>query len=407
MTTDLPPAIRPPRLWTRRSRAARATRHATWLELFFDLVFVAIVGELAHTLVEEVSWASVLGFAALFVPVWWSWIGATFFANRFDTDDAIFRLLGGVQMLILIGMAVNVHAGLGETAVPFALSYVGVRAVLVLQYLSAWIAEPAARPLTSRYCVGFGLAAALWLVSVVLPPPWRFAFWIVGFVVEFATPLLNRSTQALVPPHPEHLTERFGLFTIIVLGESVLGVVRGVAERESWQTSTAAAGGLGFAVAFALWWIYFDNVDDTVVTRLRFASQVWIYTHLPLVMGLTALGVGVEHLVAHDPGSPLADAERWLLCGAVALSLAAVGVVHLMTGPANDAQQREIRAPFHLGGAGAALALGAFGAGLRPLPLAAALAAVGLAQIVVDVVAGDERADAAPDGPRQPPPDRA
>lgn len=359
---------------------------------------------------EEVSWASVLGFAALFVPVWWSWIGATFFANRFDTDDAIFRLLGGVQMLILIGMAVTVHAGLGATAVPFALSYVGVRAVLVLQYLSAWIAEPAARPLAARYCVGFELAAALWLVSVMLPPPWRFAFWIVGFFVEFATPLLNRSAQALVPPHPEHLTERFGLFTIIVLGESVLGVVRGVAERESWQTSVAAAGGLGFAVAFALWWVYFDNVDDTVVTRLRFAGQVWIYTHLPLVMGLTALGVGVEHVVAHDPGSPLADAERWLLCGAVALSLVAVGVVHLVTGPANDAQPREIRAPFHFAGAGASLALGAFGAGFRPLPLVAALAAIGLAQIAVDVVAGNEHPDAALDEPGLPPaspPDRA
>ncbi len=382
-----PTMVRPPRLWSQRGTAD--ARHATWTELFFDLVFVVIVAELAHRLDAHVTWSDVLAFAALFVPSWWSWIGTTFYANRFDTDDLVHRLLFGAQMLANVALAVNVHDGLGHTSVGFALSYVAIRAMLVLMYIGAWFAEPAARPLTRHYAAGFALAAAIWLASVFVPPPLRFVFWIVGFVVEFATPLTVRHLQALLPPDLTHLPERFGLFVIVVLGESILAVAEGVADQE-WRLASGASAALGFAVAFSLWWVYFDNVSESVLKRIRIAGQIWLYTHLFLLMGLTAAGVGVEHLVGHDPGSPLAAGDRWLLCGAVALSLLAIGVIHLTTEPSMRAITGEIRAPYHFAGAAAALLLGAFGGSLLPLALIACLTAICVAQVVVDLVAGDE-----------------
>lgn len=99
-------------------------RHATWLELFYDLVFVVAVSQLAHRLSGDVSWSGFLSYAGLFVPLWWTWIGTTFYANRFDSDDPIRRLMMGCQMLAIAVLAVNVHHAGSTTSFGFALSYV-------------------------------------------------------------------------------------------------------------------------------------------------------------------------------------------------------------------------------------------------------------------------------------------
>src|SRR5687767_14578740 len=121
-----PPATRrlwsPPRL--RSAEASDAERHATWTELFYDLVFVVAIAELAHLLKDHPTAAGVGGFALLFVPIWWSWTGVTFYLDRFDVDDFGNRILMAVQMLAAAALAVNVHEGLGRASAAFAASYV-------------------------------------------------------------------------------------------------------------------------------------------------------------------------------------------------------------------------------------------------------------------------------------------
>lgn len=135
--------------------------------------------------------------------------------------------------------------------------------------------------------------------------------------------------QRQLPPHTEHLPERFGLFTIIVLGEAIIAVVNGVSEVE-WTWMNGLTTVFGFVMAFCLWWLYFENVSGTALNQLRssgklFWAQVWLYVHLPLVIGLAAAGVGVEQMIdqpgcrgAADPGT-LADLRlcRTVLSGAV------------------------------------------------------------------------------------------
>lgn len=376
------PLFQPPRPLT--LGPPDGTRHATWLELFYDLVFVATVAEVTRNLGPDISLRGVLRYALLFVPVWWSWIGTTFYADRFDTDDAVHRVLTAVQMLAVGALAVNVHGALSASSTGFALSYAAIRGILILMYLRAWRHLPPARPLVRRYLIGFSIAAALWLVSVLLPPPGRFALWGVALAIDFLTPLSSRRFQAQIPPDPRHLPERFGLFTIIVLGETVLGVVRGVAER-AWDIQPAAVAVLGFSVAFSLWWLYFDNVQESVVRRTQVAGQVWIYVHLPLVMAIAAAGVGVEHAVAADPGSGLAAGDRWLLCGSAAVALVAVGIIHL-TGVTNrSAIRREVNAWSHAAAATVTLLLAAVGAALTPLLLMGLLAALTATQVTVDI----------------------
>ncbi|MFN6496300.1 MAG: low temperature requirement protein A [Nostoc sp. DedQUE01] len=375
--------IQPPRL--RIGEETQEERHATWLELFYDLVFVVAVSQLAHNLKEDISLSGLFGFIVLFIPVWWSWIGTTFYANRFDSDDVGHRLLIGVQMLTAAAMAVNIHHGLGESSPGFALSYALGRAVLVIEYVRAGIHIPSARPLTTRYAIGFAIAAFLWLISAFIPIPWRFVLWTLAIVIDFATPLTARKFQLGLLPHASHLPERFGLFTIIVLGEAIIAVVNGVSEQK-WDSLTVISGVFGLIIAFSWWWVYFDNLGGKPIEIARAHGKVgvvnlWLYTHLPLVIGIAAAGVGVEEILLSKPGLALPDSHRWLICGSVALCSLAVGILHKF----GVIRYCQIRSKYRLAGAVVLIAIALFGKGLLPIAVIALVAVVSALQVVQDL----------------------
>ncbi|MDX2272415.1 MAG: low temperature requirement protein A [Cyanobacteriota bacterium] len=375
--------FQPPQL-----RIDEESRRATWLELFFDLIFVVAVSQLAHKLYDQVSFTGFCEFVILFFPVWWAWIGATFYANRFDVDDIGHRLLTGLQMLAIAGMAVNIHHGLDTSSTGFALAYATVRFLLVFQYSRAARHIPQARSLATYYGIGFAVAASLWLLSVFVPIPYRFILWLLGLVIDFGIPLTATEYQKGLLPQTEHLPERFGLFTIIVLGEAIIAVVDGIAQKD-WQVSSVLAAVAGFLIAFSLWWIYFENVGGSA---LRMAArhgqlwvyQIWLYGHLPLVIGLAATGVGVEQAVLSDPALPLPEPQRWLLCGSVVLVLISLAILHRI----GIIFPCKARSRYRLLAAGLLLALAVWGSPLTPLSVMALVAAVGVSQIAQDIYQG-------------------
>lgn len=375
--------LQPPQL--RIGEEGEGDRHATWLELFYDLVFVVAVSQLAHNLNEDVSLTGFLGFVILFVPVWWSWIGTTLYANRFDTDDIVHRLLTAIQMLAIAALAVNVHHGLAENAPGFALAYASGRALLVFEYIRAGRHVRVARSLTTYYARGFALAALFWLISAFVAPPLRFGLWTLGLIVDFATPLTARRFVVGLLPHASHLPERFGLFTIIVLGEAIIAVVDGVSEQE-WDVGSAIAAIFGLSIAFSLWWLYFDNIGSSAIQKARIEGRivilnVWLYAHLPLVVGIAATGVGVEQVLLAEANAALATPQRWLLCGAVALCLFTLGVLH-RTGVIVYCK---IRTKYRIAGAAIALLIGLVGVGWSPVGVIGLLAIVCGVQVVQDI----------------------
>ncbi len=376
--------LQPPRLRIGNG-SEQEHRHATWLELFYDLVFVVAVSQVAHNLYEDVSLTGFLGFAFLFIPIWWAWIGTTFYSNRFDSDDIGHRLLTGVQMVAIAALAVNIHHALSDASGGFALAYAVGRAVLVVEYLRAAKHIPSARSLATRYATGFAIAASLWFLSAFVPTPQRFVVWVIGLIVDFATPLTARKLQAGLPPHLEHLPERFGLFTIIVLGEAIIAVVDGVSEQQ-WDVSSAVSAVLGFIVAFSLWWLYFDNIDGSALRSAGSSGrlevfQVWLYGHLPLMIGLAGAGVGVEHIIMGETGVALPAPERWLFCGSVALCLLALGLLH-RTGVIFRCK---VRTKYRVGAAAVLLVLAIVGVGLSPLVVVGIVALVCATQVVQDL----------------------
>jgi low temperature requirement protein LtrA len=309
-------------------------RHATWLENFYDLVVAIVVFQLSRNLNQDVSIYGFLSFVALFIPVIWSWVGVTFYSTRFETDDLTHRLLVLLQIAAAAFMAVSVPDGLGKNSGWFALSYAAIRTILVIEYLRTRRHVPAARQLTTKYSIGFSIAAGLWFVSAFAPPPIRFIFWTIGLGVDIGTPLLfARQLSVQFAPHIQHLPERFGSFTIIVLGISILGVVNGIAAH-NWTTPSIISAGLGLGIAFSLWWIYFDTVDGSEIRALRESKQIgvyvaWLYIHFPLIIGFTAFGVSVEHVVLSNQALALPSSEIWLLCASTFLCLFALGVIQM------------------------------------------------------------------------------
>jgi low temperature requirement protein LtrA len=373
--------------WLRTSKSHHGgEQRVGWLELFYDLVYVATVIALGNKLSEEVSRDGVLGFIVLFIPIWWSWTGMAFYVTRFNLDDIGHRLLIFAQMFAVAVLAINVHDGLGGTSQGFALAYAGARVVLVIMYVRVGQQRPQARALTTRYARGFSLAALIWLLSVFVPRPARFILWGIGMVVDFGTPLLptTRRLQTQLPPDTRHLPERFGLFTIIVLGEAFIKVITH-ASGVDLHRANALYGALALIVAAAVWWIYFDNVEGSVVRRTRFAGQVWVYTHLPLVAAITAFGVAANKVVLLEPGHSLPSENRLLLAGAIGVALLAIAVLDLASTESARDLARNRMALVRLAGAVMVLAVGLLGRGMTAGMLLALVALFCGAQVVVDI----------------------
>ena len=314
-------------------------RHATWLELFYDLVFVVTISQLSHYLLHDVSLSNFFGFLFLFIPVWWSWIGTTFFATRFYSDDLGHRLLLLLQMGGAGAMAVNISGAFNNNFSGFALSYAFMRLILVIEYVRVFRAiksSESANPLVKRYIIGFSIAAIIWLISAFVPlTEIRFALWIIGLIIDFATPISTSKLTSKFAPHISHLPERMGLFTLIVLGESIVGIVNGMTEQ-IWDVYSVIEASLGLCISFSLWWLYFDSTGRLPIQILREKGRIslyliWLYTHFPLVVAITAVGVGIRRLVSSEQHSVLANSDLWLICGSVAISLISQSVLHLIS----------------------------------------------------------------------------
>jgi low temperature requirement protein LtrA len=381
-------AVAPPRLRT----LEESERTATWLELFYDLAFVAAVAMMGTRLVHDVAWSSIASYLGYFALVWWLWASHTFYADRYDTDDLIYRFLAGAQMVGVALIAVSVSLGEAGSTVVFALGYTAVRVILLLLYARAYKHVAATRELVRGYLIGFGSASVLWLMSIVVPTPYRFWLWAVAFAVDLATPYVLRKVQAAAPLDVSHLPERFGLFTILVLGESIVAVTVGLS-HVSWQLSTTLVGILGLGIATCLWWINFDHLDGSVIRRRgdrrNWRPTVWIYSHLPLAIGLAMLGVSIEiAIVAADHGHDYHDAERWLLVGSVALALAAMAAIQTATVRSDREQLRRSVIINRLVGIPAVLLIGLI-PGIGAVWTMALVTAVCSGEIVADLAAAN------------------
>jgi low temperature requirement protein LtrA len=381
--------LRPPAL---RTRASEHERSASWLELFYDLVFVVAVANLGKRLLDDVDLAGTLSFVGLFIPLWWAWASFTFYVDRYDTDDLGQRVLAVFQMIAVALMAASISGDTDSTAA-FAASYVLARVVLILMYVRARRHVVETRELVTGYIQGFSIGAGIWLLSVAVPGPWRFFLWAIALAVEFGTPFYFRKIQAKVPLDASHLPERFGLFTILVLGESIAAAVAGLSHK-GWKLAPTVAAIVGVVIASSLWWLYFDNLDGTVVRRKpeqakAWKPTAWIYAHLPLANSLVAAGIGVEFIIEHA-SDELPATDRWLVFGGTAVALMAMGLMHVATVSDNETRRDELRARIRFASAALLIIIGLVTPGASALTIAVLVMVVLIAQVALDVAVSEQ-----------------
>jgi low temperature requirement protein LtrA len=311
-------------------------RTITFLELFYDLVYVVLIAEVAHVLAVHVDLAGLGSFVFLFLIVWWAWLNGAVYHDLHGNNDIRSRVFTFLQMIFVGAMAVFAHGAMGETYAGFALAYAGFQLLFAYLWWRTGVYDPAHRPLARPYVRGFLVTTLLFVVSVWTPVPWRFYLWGLALAVSLLLPFVNSLRGGLAPETQAQIeqaftvrastVERLGLFTIIVLGEVIVGVIRGLqsALHLDWRIGTM--GLLGMLVAIGIWWIYFDLISSNKPKPGRASAMAWMYLHLPLTMGIAAAGAAMLNVV-EAAGDPLPDTVRWLLVGSVAVVLVTIALL--------------------------------------------------------------------------------
>ena len=303
------------------------------LELFFDLVFVFAITQLAHYLVVHLDWIGALQAAVLFFAVWWAWMHTTWATNWIDPDSASNRLLIGSVMLASLIMAAALPKAFGEDGLTFVVAYLTVqigRAAYTSYAMGEWRKGSVFDML--RVTLWFAMAAVPWIAGALSEEPaQRVAWWIGALAIEYAGPLalfrvpgLGRSRLQDWSISGSHMAERCGLFIIIALGEGLIitGANFAVAEPVAGINAAFLNAFLG---SFAMWWIYFDVGAARGAWHIEhhdnpglIARQAFTYWHIPIVAGIVLFAV-VDELILVHPFKRSAPDFVLLVCAGMAL----------------------------------------------------------------------------------------
>jgi len=327
-------------------------QRATFFELFFDLVYVFGVTQLSHHLLKDISWLGTAETALMLVALYWAWNYTTWMTNWFDPETVPVRLVLVFVMLASLLMAVAIPEGFGKYSLLFACGYSGLQ--IGRNAFVVAVTPPGRFNQNFRQILAWSLLSApLWVAGgVVDDHGLRWVLWLGALALDLAAPLVKYRLPRLdATPMSQwqiegaHFGERFQLFVIIALGESVV-LAGATASETGLSVAVIAALLLAFLSSTALWWLYFGQVAGTVLQRIRAANaeergrigrDIYTYLHLPVVAGIVLVAVGDELVIAH-PTDHLHAAGALVALGGPALFLAglmacAARLGHAQSGP--------------------------------------------------------------------------
>jgi len=304
----------------------REERRASWLELFFDLAFAGAVGQLAGALQDHPSLGTLARFGMLFIPIWWLWVQFSFYADRHESEDAAYRTAFLTAILLCVALAASAPRALSGDTAGFVIAFTLMRGLQLAMYARARRHLPATRALYTRYLIFFGAGGALWLSSLAADGALRYAIWAAALLTDAVGALTMLSPSRRVPVNPWHLADRFQIFVLIVLGESVARLISAAADRP-WSVPLAVVLAAALLTLAAVWWAWLSAADrdalDTPQAIARFTA-----VNLPIVAGIAAASAGlhIAILAAHGGGA-IGSGPRAALYGGVSISLLASAIL--------------------------------------------------------------------------------
>jgi low temperature requirement protein LtrA len=352
------------------------------LELFYDLAVVVLVAQAAHHLAGHLTWPGLGQYAVVFALVWIAWGNGSLHHELHGREDARSRSTFLLQILVLVAMGAFIPGAGGDRGAAFAVASAVLFAILTLLWLLAGRGDsPVYRRSSRLFVTGTAACAILLAGTAFLPAGARVIAWgvlDVAYLAGFAVVLLTDSPeQATALSITDSLIDRFGQFTLIVLGETITGVVTGLATRPV-SALTLGVGLVAVVVGFGAWWTYFDFAGNRQVRASRPASVQFIFGHLPLAAAIAAMGAAMVSLVDHAHAASTPAATAWVLGAGTAVVLAASMLIAATLQVWR--RDRDLYRP--LARACAAAAVACMGvAALRPAPLILGLVLVVLLSI--------------------------
>ena len=317
-----------PRAHLFRERSEHDHTPVTYIELFFDLVFVFAITQLSHRLFSHLTVHGATETLILFLAIWWVWIYTSWTTNWLDPERANVRLMLIVMMLGGLALSSAVPDAFGATGFLFAVSYVAMQLfrTLYMVWASRGVSEGRKRNFI-RISFYFFLSAPFWFGGALVGQDWRLGLWAAAIAIEYAgpmvsfrTPFLGRSTANDWDISGEHMAERCALFIIIALGEAVLvtgAAYAGLAHGR--QTTTAFV--TGFLASATMWWIYFDIGAKRASSMMSTSDNVgfiarnaYTYLHMPIVAGVVVTAVA-DQLMLSDPAKAASLSYVLVACG--------------------------------------------------------------------------------------------
>jgi low temperature requirement protein LtrA len=336
--------------WRRPELRDDQRRSVGWLELFFDLVFVVVVSRLAHYLAGNLTPRAVLEFTIQFAGVFWIWNAFTYYTERFESGGLEDRFFTFLALLPVAGLAVFAEGGLAEHHDEFAIAYLAARAVNMIGWVRAARNVEAFRPVAKRFLIGFAVPAVLILISMESGPNERLWLWGIAVLIDVLTPSLTMRQQAKLPPiSMDRFPERFGLFTLIVLGESLVGVITAISalsDADGLRRSTWLTAPFGLAIGFGLWWLYFDFVARRPPRQQVTNVLVWVYLHLLAVTMIAVTGAGISLAIVDDAEGALDLGSQRLVATGVGGALIAVALLETTLIRRRDEPTHPLMSPF-------------------------------------------------------------
>lgn len=278
-------------------------RRATWLELFFDLIFVVAIGDVTHILSHTHDghldplqfWQYVL----IFIPLWWIWASHTMYANRFDADDRKHRVATLFIMFLLIIISGLIDQRFLASFDVIIVCYACLKYIVAMMYFVSKYRHKESEAVTTA--IGWVIVAGttISLASILLPAPQRYVVFYLGILFDLIVFIffLPRRLQG-IPAHTEHLIERVGLLTLIMLGESVISLSTGLANI-SWTVERLMTAATGFVTISSIWWVYFDSFHLLSKQKLATGHSV-LYSHFFVFIGLSILASMIRHAILDD-----------------------------------------------------------------------------------------------------------
>ncbi len=380
----------PPRFFQQVQFHRHTNRSIGWLELFYDLVYVATLIQIGNYLSDEISLQRFGQVMILLVVVWWAWAGETFFQNQYVADDLVHRLLVFIQIFAVATLGLSISDAFGSLYVQFTIAYVITRLILVLMYVRATRSHPESIANSGGYAFAISISILIWLGSLLLPADIHWVGWLAAIGFELSIPLFPSLSEQrrrwTVDVH--HITERFGIFTIILLGESFVKILDD-AQGATLNLDLFIFSIFGLTVVYTLWWLYFS---DTAGKEIDFSNEIrpvlWVYGHLPLAAGLVAFGVGAKKLfaVAGDyPDQALNPDYRLLYMIAIGLYLVALALIDLGIDDEQTHQSQNREALVHFISAMLVGVVGLTLTGATPTLFVVIIAVIMVAQVVYSV----------------------